>query len=119
MPEDNEVKKLKEIVKALLDGQSAAEVFVNKNPSNISLEKIREIENMVRNEDPFVRLDSKRVKNRPFVINHSLPNSTSYRGRSYVVLNRPELLDEESDWWNLSGIGGKFDDLPEKKGKAL
>ena len=105
MADDSEVKKIKEIVKALLDGKSAAEVFVDKNPSNISFEKIKEIEIMVRNEDPFIRLDSKGAKNRPPVINHNLPNSTSYRGRSYIVLNRPKLLDENSEWWNVDSIG--------------
>lgn len=105
MLNENEIKKMKKIVKALLDGNSAAQVFISENPDNVSFEKIKEIEIMIRNEDPFIKLDSKETKNKAPALNYNLQYSTTIRGLGYMVLNNPRLLDQDSNWWNTSKIG--------------
>jgi hypothetical protein len=105
MPNENEIKKMKKIVEALLDGNSAAEVFIHKNPDNIPFAKIKEIEIMIRNEDPFIKLDSKETKNKAPVLSYNLQQSTTLRGQGYMMLNHLKVTNRDSDWWNTSNIG--------------
>ncbi|HKG31258.1 MAG TPA: hypothetical protein VKA91_08300 [Nitrososphaeraceae archaeon] len=73
--------------------------------NGVSLERIKDVEMMVKNEQPFLILNAeKNGRNKTPVLSYNLPESTSYRTRNYIILNRPKLLDENSDWWNLDQI---------------
>jgi len=58
MPEID-IKILRKVVTLLIEGNSAAEIFLDDTVGDISLEKIKEIESIIKSEakNPLVKLD--------------------------------------------------------------
>jgi len=100
---------LKKIVKQLLEGKSAAEIFLDETiDGSISLEKIKELELLVKNEQPVIKLQPNSV-GEAAVLNYNVPTSTSYSGLSYIILEHPKLNTDPNPqnpgWIVKPGIG--------------
>lgn len=91
-----DITMLRKVVKMLLEGKSAAEIFLDETLDGISLEKIKETEALVRNENPLVKMDD---IGKASVLNYNMPSSTSYRGLLYLALKHPNLEETNYDWF--------------------
>lgn len=95
---NDDVETLREVVRLLMQGKSAAEIFLDQNVDSVSLEKIKELELVVRNEEPLIKLNDKDAGRAP-MLNYNVPNSTSYRGRNYIILSHPKLDGPKFEWF--------------------
>ena len=80
---------LKEAVVAMLDGKSAAEVYVDSQ--EISLEKLLELETLVKKRSGVRFKEGENGE--PGDLNYNTPAATSFTGRSYITLSHPNIAD--------------------------
>jgi len=104
MPEID-IKILRKVVTLLIEGNSAAEIFLDDTVGDISLEKIKEIESIIKSEakNPLVKLDD---TGRASILNYNVPNSTSYRGINFVILRHPNF--DNYDWFHEDNVKKKL-----------
>jgi hypothetical protein len=86
----------KEIVSKLLAGKSAAEIFCTDS-ADISFERIKELESLVRNESPIIRMKD---NGKASELNYNVPNSTAYIGYGFIVFNNPNL-EPPYNWFKV------------------
>lgn len=85
-----------DLVKLLTEGKSVTDIFLDPNFTEYSLERIKELESIVKNENPVVKFDE---AGRASILNYNVPNSTSYKGLNYIILRHPKLEGPDFDWF--------------------
>lgn len=85
---------IKRVVSGLLGGKSAAEVFLEVD--DLTLKQVNEIESLLKDDQPLIKLKRSET-GKPAELSYDVPNSTSYKGRQYLVLSHPKL--DNLEWF--------------------